>query len=114
MKHLSMDFNEIKITETDNELSNFARAIAIPIRVSIIRAILLNGPWVSPDVFVNLGLNPVTRERHLKSMVFSGIVKEKHHNRKTYYSIDEQGFFKLVNEFDDLFSYFKTHWVKPE
>ncbi|WP_295654756.1 hypothetical protein [uncultured Mucilaginibacter sp.] len=102
-----MDFDNIKILESDIELSHFARAIAIPVRISMIRLIIAQGTWVSHDVFSVIGLGPVTIERHLKAMVHLGLIKEKHYNRKTSYNINEEVFLKMAGEFTELFDFFK-------
>ncbi|EHQ27564.1 ArsR family transcriptional regulator [Mucilaginibacter paludis] len=109
-----MNFEKLTIVESDSELSNFARALAIPVRIAIIRILIINGTWVAPDVFAELQLGTVTIDRHLKAMVLLKIIKEKHYNRKIYYSINEAIFIKISNEFMALFNFFKTSCVKPE
>lgn len=109
-----MDFRKLNIVDTDNELSHFARALALPIRISIVRILIINGDWVSPDVFGELEKGKVTIDRHLKALIYLNIIKEKHYNRKTYYAINEDVFIKISEEFIALFNFFQTSLVKAK
>jgi len=109
-----MDFKRLNVVDTDNELSHFARALALPVRISIVRILIINGDWVGPDVFAELEKGKVTIDRHLKAMLYLNIIKEKHYNRKTYYAINEDVFIKISEEFIGLFDFFKTSWAKAK
>jgi predicted transcriptional regulator len=103
-----MEFRKLTISDSDNELSHFARALALPVRISIVRILIINGTWVGPDVFAELELGTVTVDKHLKAMLYLNIIKEKHYNRKVYYSINDEVFQKISTEFNALFNFWNS------
>ncbi len=47
-----MPFSDSKFSNADNELANFAKALALPVRIAIIRTIMLNGNTITKEIFM--------------------------------------------------------------
>lgn len=108
-----MEYMQVKNSKIDAELSHFARAIAIPARITILRILLLNSEWVPFDAFAEIPLGFVSLDRHLKAMLYLKIIKERRLDRMSYYSIDKEGFVKLSKEFLYLFQLFENSESNP-
>ncbi len=93
-------------TENEIELSHFARALALPIRIAIITKLVLEGDWAPVEAFQDINMTPVCRDNHLKALLELGILKDKHYDRKRYFAIDEDCFLKMRGEFNWLFETF--------
>lgn len=101
-----MDFPRFKIVESDNELSLYARALALPIRIAILRILIEEGCWINHDVFLQMPFPAAIGENHLKALAKLGIVSTKIYNRNKYYSINKDVFQKMVRSFSHLFEYY--------
>lgn len=91
------------INENDKKLADFARALALPIRVQIIRYIVENGFTVSKD---ELDFNGTSREtviKHLSELRTLGIVKMEGQRGRITYHIDQNWFTEMVSGFSAIF-----------
>ncbi|OOQ60663.1 helix-turn-helix domain-containing protein [Mucilaginibacter pedocola] len=92
----------IHLAEIDTQISAFARAIALPIRVFILRMIAMNGNSLSKDAIVTTAYNAKTLNKHLLELRSLGIIKAKTVKAQVTYYIDE----KLFGEMSANFSLF--------
>lgn len=106
-----MGFAKFRFDANDEELSRFARALSLPVRVSMLKVLINEKSWASNEVFKHLSLTPVTRDRHLQALKDLGIVIENRQNRIAQYQINEAAFQKLIEDFKSFFDLFETFWI---
>lgn len=97
-----MSFLHVHFSDVDTQISQFARAIALPIRVFILRAIALNGNCLNKEAFYTTAFNAKTVNKHILELRALGIVKVKTVKTQVNYYIDE----KLFGEMSANFSLF--------
>jgi len=102
-----MGFPKFKFDSNDERLSIFARAIALPVRVSILKILATNKSWVSNDAFDNLILTPITRDRHLRALMDTGLINQIHMKGIVYYKIDRENIQELIESYMLLFDLLK-------
>jgi DNA-binding transcriptional ArsR family regulator len=99
-----IEIPKIEINNTDDELARYARAIAWPIRVSILRILCDHENPISLDVFVSNSEFRWAISRHLTELKKMGLLHQEMINRKAYYSINKETFKKMGLDFKMLFS----------
>jgi len=98
-----MDIPKIEITTSDDQLAGYARIIAWPIRISILRILNKQEDPVSLDVFVSNSEFRWAISRHLTELKKMGLLHQEMINRKAYYSIKKDAFEKMGSDFKMLF-----------
>jgi len=98
-----MPFIDSKFSNTDNELANFAKALALPVRVAIIRLIIANGNSISKENFHTIPFNHETINKHIAELKTLGIIKTIGHKVNIRYCVDECLFSQMANRFSSLF-----------
>jgi len=98
-----MDIPKIEITTSDDQLAEYARIIAWPIRISILRILNMQEDPVSLDVFVSNSEFRWAISRHLTELKKMGLLHQEMINRKAYYSIKKDAFEKMGSDFKMLF-----------
>lgn len=93
----------LPITKKDIALSNFAKALALPVRVCIIRMVIENENKATREHLHNIPFNPNTVNQHLSELKTLGILTAKANGRTMFYSVNEQLFISMSNNFLALF-----------
>ncbi|WP_374948666.1 helix-turn-helix domain-containing protein [Mucilaginibacter sp.] len=96
-----MSIYHINISDIDTQIAHFARAIALPIRVFILRMIAENGNSITRQAFYNSAFNASTINKHILELRALGIVKVKTVKAQATYYIDQ-------HVFDQMFANFKV------
>jgi ribosome-binding protein aMBF1 (putative translation factor) len=98
-----MSFLHVHFSEIDTQISQFARAIALPIRVFILRMIAENGNSLSKQAFYTTAFNTKTINKHLQELRGLGIIKAKTVKAEVTYCIDEKLFGQMSANFSTFF-----------
>ncbi|WP_184550622.1 ArsR/SmtB family transcription factor [Mucilaginibacter sp. FT3.2] len=99
-----MPFIDSKFSNTDNELANFAKALALPVRVAIIRLIIANGNSITKENFHTIPFNHETINKHIAELKNLGIIKATGYKGNIKYGVDDCLFSQMANRFAVLFS----------
>jgi DNA-binding transcriptional regulator YiaG len=98
-----MTLPENFLTKKDIELSNFAKALALPVRICIIRLIIENGNEATRQMLHQIPFNQQTINQHLIELKHLGILKTIKKGKSHYFTIDEDMFITMSNYFLLLF-----------
>ncbi|WPV02101.1 helix-turn-helix transcriptional regulator [Mucilaginibacter sp. cycad4] len=98
-----MPYFNLKFSDTDKELANFAKALALPVRIAIVRIIMTNGNLVSKENLYSIPFNQETITKHLAELKRMGIVKTHGLRSSIKYSLDERLFRQMADGFAMLF-----------
>jgi transcriptional regulator with XRE-family HTH domain len=96
MKLTNLNFN-------DNELSQFARALALPVRVFIVRTIIENGFSINRDALYTTSFNTETINKHVSELRALGLIKANGAKGNITYSIEQNWFEQMSIRFSSLF-----------
>ena len=91
----------------DNRLSKFAKALAHPARVAILKILLKRNSCICGDIVEELPLSQSTVSQHLKELKDAGLIKGEIEGVKICYCIDETEWAKARQVLDELFGSFK-------
>ncbi|ASU33068.1 hypothetical protein [Mucilaginibacter xinganensis] len=103
MSFLSEDF-----TDNDVQLSKFARAMALPVRVFILRMIIESGNSISKKAFYDNSYNSRTIDKHILELKSLGIIKTNTVKTGIIYCIDQNLFNQMSNRFHLFFDATKS------
>lgn len=92
-----------KYTETDSELAWFARLLALPVRVYIVRKIIENNNAISKKDICNVPFEMENILKHITELKALGLVKTNGSKLNTIYSVDIALFNRVVSKFVSLF-----------
>ncbi len=81
-----------------NEVAAFAKALAHPARVAIIKHLLERQSCVCGDLVIEIGLAQATISQHLKALKQAGIIKGTIEGTSTCYCIDENQWSRLKEQ----------------
>lgn len=98
-----MSYFDLKFSTTDNDLANFAKALALPVRIAIVRIIIANGNSVFKEDLYTIPFNHETITKHLTDLKRAGIIKAHGFRSSIKYSLDEHLFQQMANGFATLF-----------
>lgn len=98
-----MDLN-MNVDQSIVKLSNFSRALALPVRIYIIRQILDNHNCATREVLHQIPFKKDLINMHLLELKNMGLLKTTHQNRIYSYTVDESKFIAMSNSFLDLFA----------
>lgn len=98
-----MPYFNLKFSNTDNGLANFAKALASPVRVAIFRTIVTNGNLVSRENLYTIPFDHETINKHLADLKRLGVIKAQGIRGSVKYCIDEELFSQMAGEFTTLF-----------
>jgi DNA-binding transcriptional ArsR family regulator len=88
-----------KFTEKQNQLADYAKAIAHPARVAILEYLLKHQTCICGDLVDELPLAQATVSQHLKELKSVGIIKGEIEGATVCYCIDD----RVWNEVKDMF-----------
>ena len=88
----------------DNRLSKYAKALAHPARVAILKILLKRNACICGDIVEELPLSQSTVSQHLKELKEAGLIKGQIDGVKICYCIDEAEWQKARQVVDELFA----------
>jgi DNA-binding transcriptional ArsR family regulator len=97
-----------EFTLQDNRIAEFAKAIAHPARIAILRLLLNKNSCICGDIVDHLPLAQSTVSQHLKELKSAGIIQGNVEGTSVCYCIDEKVLGKLKSYFGKLESKIKS------
>ncbi|MDQ6843339.1 MAG: metalloregulator ArsR/SmtB family transcription factor [Bacteroidota bacterium] len=79
-----------EFTKRDNVLAKYAKAIAHPARLAILKLLINNRSCICGDIVDELPLSQSTVSQHLKELKDAGLIKGEIEGAKVCYCIDEK------------------------
>ena len=92
----------------DNRIANFAKALAHPARVAILRILLKKESCYCGDIVEELPLSQSTVSQHLKELKNAGLITGTVDGPRSCYCINWKAFEKFNTEFSFLFNKLKV------
>jgi DNA-binding transcriptional ArsR family regulator len=97
-------------TPQQNELAILAKALGHPARIAIIEYLLKTDSCICGDIVNELPLAQPTVSQHLKELKNAGLIKGNVEGTAICYCINQEGFVKLKNFFQNV----SEHFTKKE
>ncbi len=94
----------LEFSVKDNKLARYAKALAHPARVAIVKILLKRNACICGDIVEELPLSQSTISQHLKELKEVGLIKGEIEGVKTCYCIDEAEWNKAKLVMDELFA----------
>jgi predicted transcriptional regulator len=94
-------------TESQNEISKVAKALAHPARVAIIDYLLKSNACINGDLVEELGLAQATISQHLKELKNIGIIQGTIEGVSVSYCINPVRWIEVKGMFDGLFDQYE-------
>lgn len=91
------------MSPTDVALSNFVKALALPVRICLVRFILENGNAISRMQLSDIPYNRLTVNQHINELKKLDIIKVEVKDKENFYSVNESVFIRMSNHFLTLF-----------
>jgi DNA-binding transcriptional ArsR family regulator len=91
----------------DNKITKYAKALAHPARVAILRLLIQKQACICGDIVEELPLSQSTVSQHLKELKEAGLIKGDIEGAKVCYCIDEKEWEnakKYLNELFELYT----------
>ena len=95
--------NSSRFDAGDTEMSAFAKALALPVRVAIIRLIVENGNSIPKEKILSLPGHPEMVSKHVAELRALKIIKQSGAKGRMFYSIDQELFDKMIGLFTIFF-----------
>lgn len=92
-----------EFTKTENEVAAFAKALAHPARVAILKHLIKTKSCVCGDIVDELPLSQSTVSQHLKELKEAGLIKGNINGASVCYCIDETNWEKAKDAIATLF-----------
>ncbi len=92
----------------DNRVARYARALAHPARVAILKLLISRQTCICGDIVDEMPLSQSTVSQHLKELKAAGLIKGDIEGAKVCYCIDEVEWNNAKNYMIDLFSAYKA------
>lgn len=92
-----------EFTLKDNLIANYAKALAHPARIAILRFLIQKQSCICGDIVDELPLSQSTVSQHLKELKEAGLIKGDITGAKVCYCIDEKEWKKAKERMDQLF-----------
>jgi ArsR family transcriptional regulator, arsenate/arsenite/antimonite-responsive transcriptional repressor len=96
-----------QFTETDIRLAGYAKALAHPARIAILRILLERKACICGDIVDELPLSQSTVSQHLKELKEAGLIQGDIDGKKVCYCINE----KAWKEAQEMLSVFFTNYT---
>lgn len=90
----------------DNRIADFAKALAHPARIAILRVLAEKEKCICGDVVDEIPLSQSTVSQHLKELKSVGLIKGEIEGPKTCYCIDAENWEKMRKTFKKFFKTF--------
>ncbi|WP_439695420.1 hypothetical protein ACFGVS_20655 [Mucilaginibacter sp. AW1-7] len=98
-----MSHRSVNINQKDNSFSAFARALALPVRIQIVRLIIENGFTISREDLYGEDFARETITKRLAELRSLGVLKMDGSKGHITYNIDESWFTQMMTEFLNFF-----------
>ena len=92
-----------EFTVKDNNLARFAKALAHPARVAILRLLIKRAACICGDIVDELPLSQSTVSQHLKDLKEAGLIKGEIEGVRICYCIDEEAWSQAQTYINELF-----------
>lgn len=92
----------------DNRIAGYAKALAHPARIAILRILIQRNSCICGDIVDELPLSQSTVSQHLKELKSAGLIKGEVEGVKVCYCINDQAMKTLEEVFKDLFSLYHS------
>ena len=86
----------------DNRIAEFAKALAHPARIAILRILIQRNACICGDLVDDLPLSQSTVSQHLKTLKDEGLIKGEIEGTKVCYCIDEKAWKEAAQYFSDF------------
>jgi DNA-binding transcriptional ArsR family regulator len=96
----------------DNRLARYAKAMAHPARVAILRILIRKQACICGDIVEELPLSQSTISQHLKELKEAGLIKGDIEGAKVCYCIDEKELMEARNVLNSLFNSYEAGKAK--
>ncbi|MGN6532617.1 MAG: ArsR/SmtB family transcription factor [Ginsengibacter sp.] len=93
----------------DNRIANYAKALAHPARIAILKLLIQNQSCICGDIVDELPLSQSTVSQHLKELKQSGLIKGDIDGARVCYCIDEKEWKAAKERMDQLFDSYKEN-----
>lgn len=93
----------------DNKLAKYAKALAHPARIAILKLLLKKQACICGDIVDELPLSQSTVSQHLKELKESGLIKGDIEGVKVCYCIDEKEWESAKIQLSALFETYATN-----
>jgi len=90
----------------DNRIADFAKALAHPARIAILRVLAEREKCVCGDLVEEIPLSQSTVSQHLKELKSAGLIKGEIEGPKICYCIDAENWKKMNKTFKKFFKTF--------
>ena len=101
-----------EFTRKEQELSAFAKALAHPARIAILKVLALKNECICGEIVEILPLAQSTVSQHLKELKEAGLIEGAIDGPRSCYCINWKAFEKFSTEFNSFFSTLKTNNAK--
>jgi DNA-binding transcriptional ArsR family regulator len=99
-------------SKKEQEMAAFAKALAHPARVAILKVLASRNECVCGQIVEVLPLAQSTVSQHLKELKEAGLIKGTVEGPRSCYCINWTAFEKFKNEFNSLFDTLKSKHIK--
>lgn len=96
-----------EFTLKDNRIAKYAKALAHPARIAILRLLIQKQACICGDIVDELPLSQSTISQHLKELKQAGLIKGDIDGAKVCYCIDEKEWKAAKERLDQLFNSYK-------
>ncbi|MDB5229992.1 MAG: winged helix-turn-helix transcriptional regulator [Chitinophagaceae bacterium] len=97
-----------EFSKKEQDLSAFAKAIAHPARLAILKVLARRNECVCGEIVEILPLAQSTVSQHLKELQKAGLIKGEVDGARSCYCINWKEFEKFMNDFNSLFTQLKA------
>jgi len=97
-----------EFTLKEQDLANFAKAIAHPARIAILKMLAQKNECICGEIVEVLPLAQSTISQHLKELRSAGLINGTVDGPRSCYCINWKAFEKFMNEFSGLFNTLKA------
>jgi DNA-binding transcriptional ArsR family regulator len=97
-----------EFTVRDNKIARYAKALAHPARVAILKLLIQKQACICGDIVDELPLSQSTVSQHLKELKEAGLIKGDIDGTKVCYCIDEKEWLHAQQYLSDFFKSFQA------
>ena len=96
-----------EFTLKDNRIANYAKALAHPARIAILKLLIQKQACICGDIVEELPLSQSTVSQHLKELKQAGLIKGDIEGAKVCYCIDQKEWKLAKERINQLFDSYK-------
>lgn len=96
-----------EFTLKDNRIANYAKALAHPARIAILKLLIEKQACICGDIVDELPLSQSTVSQHLKELKQAGLIKGDIDGARVCYCIDEKEWKAAKERINQLFDSYK-------